>query len=849
VRPARWLRRAAAPGAAAVLTLLAPPLAAQPPSDSAVVQAGSRYAAGALHRALFGSDYRHLWTLPIKVEALDLRTFAGGLTPTTAGGGFQTKSLRFRGGDGYQYGFRSVDKDPAVLPPEFAGTFVEDVVADQTSAQFPFAPAVAAGLMDAAGIPHTDPTLVILPDDPLLGSFRERFANTLGYIERRAIVESGRPGFAGALEIIDSDDLLTLRARGPANLVDARAFLRARLFDAWIGDWDRHPGQWTFARFTDTPPHAWTPIPEDRDQAFVRFDGTLLAVARLSVPILLEFGPSFGSAVGTGWNAREIDRLLLPVLPDAVWDSTAAALVAQLGDSAIAAGVARMPPEALALEGPRLVETLVARRDALPAFARRARAVLLREAELHATDAAEAVAVTRHADGRVDVTIADAAQPDVPYVRRTFDPAITRDLRIYLHGGADHVVVRGAGGPVVVRLIGGGDAVVIDSSSGPAVRLYAGGADRAAGPSRTHVDRRRDAGPRDERGRPFGYRDWGSLWTPTGWLAYGPDVGLFVGPGAQFTDYGFRKHPFASRTRFRAGWAFEAMTGRADLDLETRGENSRTRALLYARASGIEVVRYHGQGNETTLDEPDEFYRVRQQQLLLLPAVAFPFARHAEFGLGPSVEFIRTRGGDGRIVDVTNPYGSDDWGQLGGRARMQWDSRDDSHYPTRGLFARVDGAVFPAWWGVESTYGFIDGTLSGYLTGNEIPLRPTLALRAGGRKVWGAYPFFASAFIGDAGSVRLGRQHRYAGHASAYGNAELRLRLTRFFVILPGELGILGLADGGRVFAPGEESDRWHTAFGGGFWVALLQSRAVLSAALARSSERTGFYLGTGMAF
>jgi hypothetical protein len=161
----------------------------------------------------------------------------------------------------------------------------------------------------------------------------------------------------------------------------------------------------------------------------------------------------------------------------------------------------------------------------------------------------------------------------------------------------------------------------------------------------------------------------------------------------------------------------------------------------------------------------------------------------------------------------------------------------------------VDGAVIPAVWDAESAYGYVDGSISAYASARRVPGTPTLALRVGGRKVWGAYPFFASAFIGDAASVRLGRQHRYAGDASAYGNAELRLRLTRFFVLLPGELGIFGLADAGRVFLEGETSDRWHSAFGGGIWMSLLQHTTVLSAAIARSSERTGVYVGTGMAF
>jgi len=838
--------------ALAVLVALAIPLdgmAAQGSrQDSVVVEAGAQYGAGWLHRFLFGTEYRRLWTLPLNVETLDLRTFGGGLTPTTAGGGFQTKSLRFRGGDGDQYGFRSVDKDPDVLGPEFEGTFIEDLVADQISSQHPYAVSVVPPLLEHAGILHTEPRLVMLPDDPALGEFRERFANTLGYIERRAIVEPGRPGFAGALEIIDGDPFFALTTQGPDNLVDAQALLRARLFDLWIGDWDRHPHQWTYARFSEAPPRVWVPIPEDRDQAFSRFDGLMLGIGRLSVPFLLNFGPSYGSPVGAGWNGRELDRRFLTYLPDAAWDTVAQELVGRLTDSVIDAAVLRLPPEVYAVDGARLAATLKERRDALPAFGRRWRATLLTEADLHATDASEVVTIDQEPGGTVRVEIATAARPDAPYVDRTFDPALTRELRVYLHGGNDRVTVRGTAGRITVRVVGGGEATLADSTSGRAPRFYATPEDRAVGPARTKVDRREDIGPAPVR--PYrNYRDWGSTWEATGWISYGPDVGFFVGPGAQVTDFGFRKYPFASRTRLRAGWAFGAQTGRADLDVEAHAPNSRLRTVLYARASGIEVVRYSGPGNETELTESDEYYRVRQQQYLLIPAIVFPLGRKAEFGVGPSAEFIKTRDGDGRIVDVTQPYGSGEWGQFAGRGRFTWDTRNDTRYPTAGIVAHVDAAIIPPWWDVDSTYGFVDGSIAGYASASTLPLQPTLAVRVGGRKLWGPYPFFASAFIGDAASVRLGHQHRYAGDASAYGNAELRLRLTRFFVILPGELGVFGLADAGRVFFAPESSDQWHTAFGGGVWISLLQRSTVLSAAIARSTDRTGLYIGTGMAF
>jgi hypothetical protein len=808
------------------------------------VQPGEQYGAGGLHRWLFGPHYRSLWTAELAVPVLDLGTFAGGLTPTTAGGGFQTKSLRFRGADGYQYGFRSVDKDPAdILPPEMAGTFIEDLVRDQTSAQHPGALAVVAALSEAAGILHTNPALVVLPDDPRLGQFRARFAGTLGFIERRATVERDRPGFAGALEIVNSDTLYARTQRDPADQVDLPALLTARLFDAWLGDWDRHRGQFTWARRPDGAVRRWVVIPEDRDNAFSRYDGLMLGLARLQAPFLLDFGPEYSSAFAHTWNGRDLDRRFLTVADSAAWDSVAAALTARLTDAAIEDAVRRLPPELYRLDGERLAGALKARRDGLAEFARRYRRHLVRYADVHGTDAAERVTVDRGSDGTVELAIAAGAS--LPHVRARFHPRETEEIRLYLHGGEDHVVARGPGSPIRLRVVGGGAGLVVDSTQAGGVTLYAAGAERAGRGVR--VDRRRSVEP--PLARPYEYwRDWGSRSLPVWWLSYGPDLGLTLGGGFSRTTYGFRKFPYASLVRFRAGFAFDAARPRADLDVEWRPENSRARVTFSARASGIEVVRFHGLGNETVLSQPDSFYRVRQIQIRAAPTLHFPLGRRAELMVGTLTEWIHTRADSGRIIAAGTPAGTGRYVQVGSRAGITLDTRDLATNATRGATLRLEGRLYPPVLDVDSLYGSVEGEATTYLTA-PLPLRPTLALRAGGKYVWGGYPFFEAAFIGDARSARLGHQHRFGGDGALYGNAELRLRLTRFFVILPGELGVLGLADAGRVFLAGESSDTWHTAFGGGLWISLLGPGNVLSAALASSDERTALYLGLGMTY
>lgn len=51
--------------------------------------------------------------------------------------------------------------------------------------------------------------------------------------------------------------------------VDQQAALRARLFDMWLGDWDRHDDQFRWASFKENGVTVYKPIPRDRDQIFL----------------------------------------------------------------------------------------------------------------------------------------------------------------------------------------------------------------------------------------------------------------------------------------------------------------------------------------------------------------------------------------------------------------------------------------------------------------------------------------------------------------------------------------------------------------------------------------------------
>lgn len=837
-------------GAAMTAPLLAQSDTGATSGKDTVVTPGARYAAGGFHRWLFGSHYRDLWTTPVRVPVLDLSGFAGGLRPTERGGGKQTRSLRFVGADGRQYQFRSVDKDPSpLLPEELRHTVAARVFQDQISAGHPAAPLVVSPILEAAGVVHATPRLVLLPDDPALGSFRQEFGGLLGTIEERP-TDHG-PGFAGASKIVGTEELFERLEKDQDERVNTRAFLTARLVDLLLGDWDRHQDQWRWARFADSDSAPWTPIPRDRDQAFARFDGLLLRLARLTAPQLVEFSSHYPSMTGLTWNARVLDRRLLSGVEWPVWSSVAAELQGRITDVVIDDAVARLPEELRARNGPWLAAALKSRRDGLPEAARRFYQLLAAEADVTTSDKAERVEVERQGDRTLDIAIYPAKDDSAaPLFHRRFDSGDTKEVRLYLHGGDDQVHVTGKGGGPLLRIIGGGgDDRVVDSSSGGRIRFYdARGANQVAGLHKVPLDTRPYPDFRLSDSTPYPRRDWGGFWRFRPWFSVGPEIGLFVGGGATRYNFGFRKVPWRSRLTGRLGYATDADKIRAELQGDFWRVNSRIHTSVLLRASGIEVVRFFGFGNETPRIGNDQFYRVPQEQYLVAPSVALPLGLDGSLTVGPVLKYAKTDLDPGRFISIAQPYGVGDFGMLGANATAVWDTRDVPAAARRGVLLTAGAGFYPAVWDVDSTFGELHGEASTYLTPSTT-FGPTLALRAGAKKVWGAYPFFESAFVGGASTVRGLRTDRYAGDAALYGNAELRGRLGRFYLVLPGEFGVFALGDVGRVYLEGESSDEWHAGVGGGFWFAYLDPGSTITVALASGDNRTALYVRAGFAY
>lgn len=854
-----------------------------PGTDSVVTVAEDAYGAGSLHRFFFGAGYRDVWIEPVEVQVLDLETVAGGLEPEFRVGGMQTAGLALEGADGKSYTFRSVDKDPAaVLPAELQGTPFEDIVRDQISSSFPGAALVANPLARAVGIPQAETRLVVMPDSPKLGEFREEFAGRLGtFDEFPEPGPDGQPGTFGAVEVFDGQEMVAEMTASWDVRPDIEAYLRGRLLDLLMGDWDRHVQQWRWAKIPGN--EGWIPIPEDRDQAFSRYEGFLIWLARDREPKFDVFGPEYTPLEGLIWNARQVDRRFLAGVERDLYLELAAEIRDRLTDEVIENAVRNLPPEYFALRGQELISHLEARRDGLVAEAGRYYEFVAGEVDLRTTNEAELVHVDLGPDGTVTVSVTPLGESESvvceppeglgePLIRRRFLPWETDEVRLFVGAGGDRVLVSGHRSEgVTVRVVGGAGANLLCHR--PSGRTFDFGLDMPeAEPKGIEVatdfwippgESIEQSGiPPEEQGRASeAVREWGSTFYRVPWFGFAEDLGLFIGAGIVEEKYDFRMRPYKLRHQARLGYAFGAKNPRFDYQGTFHLQNRRTYFQVRALASAIEKVNFFGFGNDTPA-EPEAFFDVDQTEFSVRPRIHLPVGTYGSVSTGPVFRYVTTGANPDRLIGRLRPYGVEDIGQVGWVTGISYNNRefpgvrdlDATDDPRRfgptsfgpGFSIDFDATYYPEVWDLEDDYLTLQAVSQTWLHVGRFS--PVFGIQVGGQKNFGRVPYYDAAYLGG-NHLRGLSYERFAGETLLYGNLAALLTLGEVEILVPGRWGVMLHGGTGRVWAENEESDIWHTSYGASIWWAPWTMSHSLRLLAAQSDEGYQISLVTGLGF
>ncbi len=839
--------------------------------DSVTVVAGPEYSIGGFGRFFLGDQWREVWATPLRVPVLDLHSFAGGLTPEKKGGGMQTKTLHFKGKDGQKWKFRSLNKFPeATLPPDVKDTYVSDYMKDQISGSHPAAPLVLTPFMDSLGILNAPPTLWFMPDDPILGEFREEFRNLTGTMEVNPDDEEETP-FANAEKIVSTEKLIFRLMDKRDEKVDGAALLTARLFDVWINDWDRHMGQWKWAKFTVNGSEIWRPIPKDRDRAFSKFDGFFPWASTLMIPQWKSFGYDYEPVEFATWSGRYLDKRFLSELTRREWDSVTSFVVSRLTNSLIDTALSLFPEEYKAASVAEIREKLISRRDKLPEFSDEYFKHINSVVDIFTSDKDDRVDIIR-TDTSTIVTVSGLIKKEnrVLY-RKEFPGDITEDIRVHLSGGDDKVVIRGEvdSGPLV-RIDGGkGDDSLIDSSKVNGWLFNFLPVPRAENKNRFYDDspktsiiwgpgtnfiRENWPGPKDtlemleptmlEHGRGYGVYPVVDI---------GSTLGIQFGGGPIITNYDFRKRPWDSWMAFYASYA----TWTKDYDLDFVGHFKSiiegTTVTFKAYRKAVDFNNYYGIGNHTTFDYDlylNGNYRIMRR------AVGAEVGINIPWSLGYSNYFnLRLLDLDVGLPNssLLNGFKEGDYGigklsLLTFSTGILFDDRDNVELPLSGWYMKAGGSITPKVFNAREMFWSANFDVRGYLPLGFIK-NSAFAVRLMGEKVGGVYPFHMAAFLGGSKSLRGYRGERFSGDASLYGTAEVRVELGSIKTIIWSKIGVFFFTEAGRVFRDGESSTLWHTANGIGAYLSFLDRSIIVSGTAGLSHEALNLFVDTAVNF
>jgi UDP-2,3-diacylglucosamine pyrophosphatase LpxH len=833
--------------------------AVAPWSDSMTVSANKNYnKANGLKRFLFGSGYRKVWAEPVRFRVFDISNEKGGLKILQKGGGKQTKSLRLEDKSGKQWVIRSINKNPiSAVPPALRETFAVDIVQDQISAAHPYAPLVVPVLAEAAGVPHANPELVWIPADTSFGSYQSDFANTLCLFEEREPGISGKSySTAKVLEnLLDDND----------DQVDQQAVLKARLFDLFISDWDRHEDQWRWGVTKNGKGKTYYPVPRDRDQAFFINNGFIsgLVAAPHLVPSVQGMRKQFRNVNSFNFSTRYFDRNFLNMLSEADWQKSAEAMMQVMTDEVIEAAVNRLPQNIKKISGDALLKTLKAKRQYFVNDVMTYYRFLNRVVEVTGSNKKEKFVLQRKGENELLLQVYKLSKKDdepTLLQQRIIDTRVPKELRLFGMEGADQFVTDSSiTARMKLRLIGGkGKDEYATAANLKRTLVYDLSTEQNDLGKVAGAAVRTSEKPSVNEYKRTGYQYNHDI--PQLAIGFNPDDGLSLGVGIKMVRHDFRKSPAAvyqfsalhslstRAFRFRASAAFSEVIGKTGLTLfaDVKSPNNTTNFFGYGNGSS-----YPNPGKNTF-----RFYRARYN--LIDAGLQFhnTLARtiRLQYGLGYQSFALDASDNNGRFILQTGINGLVNDNIFSGKQYLNLplgitvDNRNNINNPGRGIYWQ--NSIMPSYGinGNSRNMVQLQTDLRFYASLNN-PAKLVLAGRIGAGHITGDFEFFQALQLGNHNNLRGFRNHRFAGRSLVYNNMELRIKLFDFASYLfPATVGLIGFNDVGRVWGNGAASATWHNTTGAGVYVAPA-NMLVIAASVGFSKEETLPFVSLGFRF
>jgi len=827
-------------------------------------------------RTLWGERYQKYYGPEVSAKTVDLDTLYGGLQPVRKGGGHQSKSLRLRTKGGKEYVMRALRKvselylqsmvfQEQYVMDDLQESFLQKFLLDFYTGSHPYAPFTIGPLSDAIGIYHTNPVLYYIPKQDALAEFNQDYGDELYMIEEHAGDGHGdKASYGFSNKLISTDDMLDNLRDNEKYAVDDSMYVRARLFDMIIGDWDRHVDQWRWAEFKEkgAKKTVYKPVPRDRDQAFsIMGDGLFMSLAtRMLPPLRLMEGFNEEIRNVKGFNSSPktyvLDLALLSETEQQTWIKEAKFIKEHLTAAAIDKAFRYFPPEVHDETVSEIKRILLKRISDVEETANTYYGVLNKYAVVTGTDKDDwfEIEFLNNDEVKVSAYRKINGKKKRRFFQRTFASDVTKEIWVYGLDDEDRFDVTGAyKSKIKLRLVGGqnNDVYHIKEGGSTFVYDYKSKKNRFENVSKAKV--RLTDNYAVNTYQPLKIRASLNQLLPL--IGFNPDDGLKLGITNTYTYNGFRQNPFSQQHALNAAFYF-ATSG---FELGYKGEfaNALGKAnfeIDTKLTSPNFAINFFGLGNETeNFDDALglDYNRVRYSMFKIAPSLVWRGQLGSKVRTGVSYESISVEETENRFINMFYQENGEETLKkfLGVDWEYAYENTDNEAFPTLGMTTTLQMGYKTEISDGSGSFGYIIPSLS--LDYKLIPSgNLVLATKWKAHFTIGdGYEFYQGASIGGIDGLRGFRNQRFTAKKAYYQNTDIRLNLgKRKTGILPTTIGIYGGFDYGRVWQANDISNRWHSSYGGGFF---LNAAGVLSirAALFNSLEGPRFSFGLGFGF
>lgn len=825
------------------------------------------------YRFLWGEHYRDVYGRPVEVQVGYLDKIKGGLTPLISGGGNQSMSLRLVDAEGKQYVMRGVKKSvsrfvqSAVFKDQyvmnsFENTWAERFIYDFYTTAHPYTPFIIGDLSDAIGLYHTNPELYYIPKQPILGRFNEKYGDELYMIEERPTEGyEDEESFGNAKKIISTTDVIAKLRKDEKYSVDQKAFLRARIFDMLIGDWDRHGDQWRWSEFDEEGQVIYRPVPRDRDQAFAKIDGALLRWIMKLPPLrhMQNYEEEFANPRWLNMTAFPLDQYLLKSTTEQDWINEAKDIIAALDDETIDTIFAKLPAEVQDDEIENIKRVFKARKENILAYLPKYYHKLREYVVLTGTDKKDSFEIERLANGEVKVVqYRDKKAGRELLFEKTYSPTETKEIWIYGLNDEDTFTVSGnEKAKIKLRLIGGKNKDLFNIENTSKVIVY------------DYADKKNEIIENDSNNvRKFISNSYDlnnfnyvnipiriNMLLPN--IGYNPEDGVKLGFMFSSKQSKFVRDPFSSKHVLKGFYSFN--TKGVELDYKGYFPNATNRWMftIGGRATSPNfAINYYGMGNETFYfdkKEGNNYKRVRIESYSVSPGYRYEGERGGNFEANISYEALKVQNKSNRFItsspDVVNQkvFDYQQYGTIKGQ--YSYEQYNYAANPTVGF-----GFNSTLGWKMnlkeeKQNFAFLDMKVN-FIHFIDRSERFVLATNFNYQTRFNNnYDFYHAATAGGNANLRGFRPERFTGKTSFVHTTDIRFNAGQFTAgFIPMSYGFYGGFDYGRVWLPTEKSNKWHNSYGAGFWINAIE-QATLHLSYFNSVDGGRFVFGLGFGF